>query len=229
MKDMQTITARSITEMSAQEIEIYLKQRKGEEQQQAGYRKKEYTANKDNFLKELTASYLKFQAELTALKSDAILQAENFNFLKYDLEGKPVKEAKSFELKNDAFKVVVEIQERFDFTDEAIVHINAIKDIFRQKFETRNKGFYNLLDGILMKNGKGDYDVKLLTRARRQVRELGDDALIGEFDKLTDCQIISGSVKYIRVYIRANNKWKDVSLNFSSLEPAKPMVSSVSQ
>ena len=152
------------------------------------------------------------------LKKSLAISNENFNNLKYELEGKPTKEAKSFELKNDKIKIIVESQDRFDFNDEAIVHINAIKDIFREKFENRNKGFYNLLESILIKNAKGEYDVKILTKARKQVRELGDDKLIEEFDKLNDCLIVVGSTKYVRVYtLDEKNKWKDISLNFSSL------------
>ena len=155
---------------------------------------------------------------LEILKKETIVHSENFNSLKYELEGKPVKDAKSFELKNDRIKIIVETQERFDFNDEAIVHIGAIKDIFREKFEARNKGFYNLLDGILIKNSKGEYDAKLLTKARKQVRELGDEKLMEAFDKLNDCLIVVGSAKYCRVYTKDDkNRWRDVSLNFSSL------------
>ena len=138
--------------------------------------------------------------------------------MKYQLEDKAVKEAKSFELKNDNVKIVVENQDKFDFNDNAIVHINAIKDIFREKFEARNKGFYNLLDSILMKNSKGEYDAKLLNKARRQAKELGDEALMNEFDKLNDCLVVVGTAKYVRVYTKDDkNRWKDVSLSFSSL------------
>ncbi len=207
-----------ISEMSAAELMQLAKQKEATENKQKDARKQAYTNDKDNFLKEVFERYSDAQAILSTLKNESIAHAENFNNLKYELEGKATKEAKSFELKNEQIKIVVESQDRFDFNDEAIVHINAIKDIFREKFENRNKGFYNLLDGILMKNSKGEYDAKLLTKARKQVRELGDDRLIDEFDKLNDCLIVVGSAKYIRVYTKnEKNKWKDVSLNFSSL------------
>ena len=137
----------------------------------------------------------------------------------YEIENKAVKDAKSFKLENETVRLMVEEKELFSFTDEAIVHINSIRDIFRKKFEGRNKAFYNLLDGILMKNSKGEYDPKLLTKARKQVKEIGDEELISEFDKLTDCQKVVGSAKYIRVYTKdaETKKWNDITLNFSSL------------
>lgn len=211
-------TTKTITEMSASEIEAILKQKKADEIRVQNQRKEAYTKDKESFLNKVHHRFNEVQGILSALKTEAIVHAENFNKLKYEIEDKAVKEAKSFELKNDRIKIVVESQERFEFNDEAVVHITAIKDIFREKFENRNKGFYNLLDGILMKNSKGEYDAKLLTKARKQVRELGDDNLIAEFDKLNDCLVVVGSAKYIRVYTKDDkNRWKDISLNFSSL------------
>jgi hypothetical protein len=214
---MEAIT-KPITEMTASEIEAFLKEKKAAETKQQETRKKEVECSKNEFLQEIAKRYLEQQKNQIELKKYGIENAEKYNSLKYELEGKTVKDAKSFELKNDSIKIVVETQDRFDFNDQAIVHITAIKDIFREKFENRNKGFYNLLDGILMKNTKGEYDAKLLTKARRQVRELGDDNLMSEFDKLNDCLIVVGSAKYIRVYTKDDkNRWKDISLNFSGL------------
>ena len=211
-------TTKPISEMTASEIEAFLKEKKASETKQQEIRKKAYETDKENFLNEVSTKFKELQTILSDVKNDTIIHSENFNALKYQLEDKAVKEAKSFELKNDNVKIVVENQDKFDFNDSAIVHINAIKDIFRAKFEGRNKGFYNLLDSILMKNAKGDYDAKLLNKARREAKELGDDALMEEFDKLNDCLVVVGTAKYVRVYTKDDkNRWKDVSLNFSSI------------
>lgn len=207
-----------ISEMTAAELLELSKQQAAKENEEQNKRKTAYVKDKEAFLQQVLTAFINAQDALIDLKKGAIANAENFNSLKYQLEGKTPKDAKSFELKNERIKIIVETQERFDFNDQAIVHISAIKDIFRKKFEDRNKGFYNLLDSILMKNTKCEYDAKLLTKARKQVREIGDDALITEFDKLNDCLVVVGSAKYVRVYVKEDDmRWKDVSLNFSSL------------
>lgn len=211
------VNTKPIGEMTPDEIRAYLDQQEQDKKAEEVKRKKQAEADKKAFLRETFSKFSDLRTLLAALKTEAIEGAEKHNALKYELEGKKPKEAKSFELKDEHIRIVVETQERFDFTDQAIVHISAIKDIFRAKFEERNKGLYNLLDGILMKNSKGEYDAKLLTKARNQAAKLGDEALIAEFDKLTDCQTVTGTAKYIRVYERVDNKWKDISLNFSSL------------
>lgn len=207
-----------LSEYTASELMQLAKQREAAEQDKKIKRKKAYETDKENFLSEVLNRFTDARGILETLKNETIAHSENFNALKYQLEDKAVKEAKSFELKNDSVKIIVENQEKFDFNDNAIVHMNAIKDIFREKFEGRNKGFYNLLDSILMKNSKGDYDAKLLNKARRQAKELGDEALMLEFDKLNDCLVVVGTAKYVRVYTKDDkNRWKDVSLSFSSL------------
>ena len=207
-----------LSEYTAAELKELAKQKEAVEQDKQIKRKKAYDTDKENFLNEVATKFTEVKGILLSLKNDTISHSENFNTLKYELEDKAVKEAKSFELKNDNVKIVVENQDKFDFNDTAIVHINAIKDIFREKFEARNKGFYNLLDSILMKNSKGEYDAKLLNKARRQAKELGDEALMNEFDKLNDCLVVVGTAKYVRVYTKDDkNRWKDVSLSFSSL------------
>ncbi|NLN33842.1 MAG: DUF3164 family protein [Flavobacteriaceae bacterium] len=208
------------SELSAAELKELLAAKEAEENRLAERRKNDYLKDKNNFLQDLLNTFHLYKNDLVKLKKDGITHATNFNNLKYEIDGKePKKDAKSFELKNDTIRVVVEEQERFDFTDEAIVHINAIKDIFKAKFEERNKGMYALLDSILMRNTKGDYDAKLLAKARGQVKKIGDEALIAEFDKLQDCLTVVGTSKYIRIYERdpETKKWKGVSLNFSEL------------
>jgi hypothetical protein len=216
---METATNKLINEMSVEELFAFANKKKAEQLKKNTERKQAYYSDKNNFLDAVVSKYQEVQSVLKELKTTIIHEAENFNKLMYEIEGKPVKETKSFKLENETVRLMVEEKELFSFADEAIVHINSIRDIFRKKFEGRNKAFYNLLDGILMKNSKGEYDPKLLTKARRQVREIGDDELINEFDKLIDCQKVVGSAKYIRVYTKDNDtkKWNDITLNFSSL------------
>lgn len=215
---MEAMINKPAHEMTSKELKELLKEREAVEKKKNEKRKEVYLLDKDNFLKEVVSRFIDLSEILKGLKTEVIEHSENFNNLKYELEDKPVREAKSFELKNDSVKIIVEIQERFEFNDQAIVHINAIKDIFKAKFENRNKAMYTLLDSILMRNSKGDYDAKLLTKARTQVRKIGDEQLTSEFDKLNDCLVVTGSSKYARVYTKdERNRWKDISLNFSSM------------
>lgn len=206
--------------LSEKDLQAELERRAKVKKQAEAKAKKEYEADKENYLSHTASKFQQLHNELKELKEYSIKEANKLYDRMYEVKGKEAKAVNSFTLKNkaDTIKVTVDRQERFEFTDEAMVHINAIRDIFKSKFQERNKGLYNILDGLLIKNSKMEYDPKLLAKARRQVRELGDQNLIDEFDKLDECQKVTGSSLYCRLHIRdKNQKWKDVSLQFSSL------------
>jgi len=209
-----------LSTLSAADLQKEIKRREEAEKQAEKQAKKQYQADKKDFLKHSASKFHQLNAELKELKEYTIAEANKLYERMYKINGKSPKDVKSFILKNEAddIKVTVDRQERFEFTEEAMVHINAIREIFKAKFSERNKGLYNILDGLLIKNSKMEYDPKLLAKARKQVRELGDENLIAEFDKLDECQRVTGSSMYCRMHVRdEKNKWKDVSLQFSSL------------
>lgn len=209
-----------LSTLSKEDLAAELDRREKAEKAEAVRAKKQFEADKESFLVHTISKFEALHNEMAELKEYTIREANKLYDRMYEVEGKEPKETKSFTLKMDelGLKVTVDRQERFTFTDEAIVHINAIKDIFKNKFADRNKGFYEILDGILMKNTKGDYDPKLLAKARQQVKRLGDEALIAEFDKLEDCQRVVGTSLYARAYKQdANGKYNDIVLQFSSL------------
>lgn len=206
--------------LSEQELQAELERRAKAKKEAEAKAKKDYEADKEAFIDQTASKFKYLHNEMLEFKNHLIPEANKLYERMYQIAGKDPKEVNSFSLKNkaDTIKVTVDRQERFEFTDEAMVHINAIKDIFKAKFEARNKGLYKILDGLLVKNTKMEYDPKLLAKARRQVRELGDENLIAEFDKLDECQKVSGSSLYCRLHVRdSKGKWKDISLQFSSL------------
>lgn len=211
---------KELSKLTEQELHEELQRRKSTSEKAEKERKRQFEQHKNNFVNMAADEFKKLNAELAELKKVTITGANEMYNRMFEINGKEPKETKSFTLKNadDTAKLTVDRQERFEFTEEATVHINAIKDIFKEKFEGRHKGMYNLIDGLLIKGSKGDYDPRLLAKARRQVRELGDENLINEFDKLDECQRVTGTASYCRLHIRSKRgAWEDVSLQFSSL------------
>jgi hypothetical protein len=211
---------KTIDQLTEVELENLLAEKRSAKKKALSVEKDQHEADKNNFLKHSSSKFLQIHNEMKELKEYAILHANELYDRMFLIEGKDPKETKSFSLKNtaDTVKVTVDRQERFSFNDEAIVHINAIKEIFKTKFAPRNKGLYNILDSLLIKGSGGEYDPKLLAKARRQVRELGDDNLMGEFDKLDGCQRVTSTALYCRLYIKdEKGKYQDISLQFSSL------------
>lgn len=213
-----------ITNLSEEELEAALKIKREEKNKEAAVKTKAYEKDNEDFVTKAIESFEKLHQELATLKHQTISKANSLYHTMYEVKGKTPTEVKTFSRFNKSgdLKITVERQERLEFTEEAMVHINEIKNIFKAKFSERNKGLYSILDGLLIKGNKGDYDPKLLAKARNQVKELGDEKLIEEFDKLDDCQRVIGSSMYCRAYKRVTDSngrvtWSDISLNFSSL------------
>ena len=210
----------NLSEVEEQALAEELERRRNAREAEYQQAKTELAKDNETFVQETANKFLTLHQELSELKAHVISQANKLYYRMYQIEGKTPKQVQSFSRvsQDGNLKITVDRQERLVFTDEAEVHINAIRDIFKKKFEGRNKGFYNLLDSILMKGRKGEYDPKLLAKARQQVAALGDQNLIDEFTKLEHCQRVEGTSLYARAYRKGKTgKWEDISINFSSL------------
>ncbi|MEM8506202.1 MAG: DUF3164 family protein [Bacteroidota bacterium] len=210
----------AIAELTDEQLAAEVQRRKIEKQEVYNKSKVELANDNEEFVSTTVARFNELHTELSELKNRVITKANKLYNRMYEIEGKEPKEVKSFSRvsKDGTMKITVDRQERLVFTDEAEVHIQAIRDIFKKKFEGRNKGFYNLLDSILMKGRKGEYDPKLLAKARQQVAALGDPNLIEEFNKLELCQRVEGTSLYARAYQKDDKgKWQDIVIQFSAL------------
>lgn len=209
-----------ITEMSKAEIQAYLEQQEKAENQAKQKAKRQFIEDKDNFIIHTSSKFKQLQTELRQLKEYTISKANELYDRMYTMEGKQPRETQSFSMKdeNDTMKITVDRQAILEFDENAIVHINAIKDMFKDKFEDRNKGMYGYINDILIKNSKGDYDPRLITKVKSRALKLGHTEILKEVEKLENCRRVSGTAMYCRCYVRDEQKrWKDISLQFSSL------------
>lgn len=210
----------SIQDLSIEELRKALAEKEQTEVSKKQQAKKDHLSRKETFINDVCGEFEHVNATLTNLKSKTIEGITAIYNEQYAIDGKQPKETKSITLKSQdgKYKIDLERQDRFEFNDEAHVHINSIREIFKNKYEKVNKEMYSILDGILVRNGKGDYDAKLLSKARVQVKKLGNAELSEAFEKLQDCLVVTGSATYCRAYrLDDQGKWKDISIQFSSL------------
>ena len=207
-------------EMSLEELKAEVARREAEEKRKQVKQQKEFTEAKEDFLKHTSSKFKYLQNEMRQLKEYTISKANELYERMYEMEGKEPREVQSFQLKtdDDKIKIVVERQAILEFNEQADVHINAIKDIFQAKFENRNRAMYGYINDLLIKNSKGDYDPRLITKVRNRALENGHTDILKELEKLEACRRVTGTSLYCRCYLRdENHKWKDVTLQFSAL------------
>lgn len=211
----------NLTELTVEELEAALASKKQIDQEAEEKRKQQLTTEENNLVNSIVDEYVQQNENLSTLKE---LQAEaivNHNKKMYASLGKEVKQTKTITLGTDNGQRKVELiySDLLGFNSQAPIHIDAIKDILKEKFADVDPGFYDFVDSILIKNTKGDYDPKLLAKARQKAAKLKNpETLLEEFDKLEKCRIVIGKSRYVRAYQKdENNKWQNISLNFSSL------------
>lgn len=207
-----------LSTLSKEELRAELERRDQEARKEQIAKENAHLKRKKDFLFNTVSRFESYHNELKQLKDFTIIEANKIWNEMYEVQGKEAKEQKQISIKHGDYKITAERREKFEFTDEAAVHIDAIQEIMKQRFETRNKGMYSFFETILMKNNAGDYDPKLLTKAKKKAIELGYDDLIEELEKLQNCLTVNGTAMYCRAYKKnKNGAWKDVVIQFSSL------------
>jgi hypothetical protein len=207
-----------LSTLSKDELKAELDRRDLEAKKEQQAKEKAHETRKKDFLESTVTRFESYRNELKQLKDFTITEANKIWNEMYEVQGKEAKEQKQISIKLGDYKITAERREKFEFTDEAAVHIDAIQDIMKQRFETRNKGMYSFFETFLMKNSSGDYDPKLLTKAKKKAIELGYDDLIQEIEKLQDCLTVNGNAMYCRAYKKTKTGgWKDIVIQFSSL------------
>ena len=216
----ETQTPVDLDNLSEDQLLAALKKKQAVKQKAEFEKRHAYEMDNDNFIVQSISKAKELRNTLREFKEYSIREANKLYTRMYELQDKEPKEQKQFSRISECgnFKVTVDMQEKFMFTDEAEVHLSAIQDILKEKFEARNKGFYKFFERIMMRNGKGEFDPKLLYKAKKEAKELGEQSIIDEIEKLDSCQRVVGSSLYCRFYEKnERNKWQDISLNFSSL------------
>lgn len=207
-----------ISKLSKEELAAELARREQEETKAQQKKVKAHENRKKQFLTKTIAAFETQHKALKELKEYVIRETNEIWNEMYEVNGKEPREQKQISLTMGEYKVTAQRRPKMVFTDEAIVHIDAIRDIMKNKFESKNKSMYSFLDVILMKNGKGDYDPLLLARAKRKAIELGYTDLVNELEKLQNCQRVDGTALYCRAFKKNERKgWSDIVIQFSAL------------
>jgi hypothetical protein len=207
-----------LSDLTKEELKAELERRDTEAKKEQRNKERAHETRKKDFLFSTVSRFESYQNELKQLKDFTITECNKIWNEMYEVQGKEAKEQKQITIKLDDYKITAERREKFEFTDEAAVHIDAIQDIMKKRFESRNKGMYSFFESILMRNNAGDYDPKLLSKAKKKAIELGYDDLIDELEKLQNCLTVNGTAMYCRAFKKnKNGAWKDVVIQFSSL------------
>jgi hypothetical protein len=218
---MSETATKPITEMTSQELEAFLAQKKKAEKAEQRRKEREYEAEKNAFVEEAVKKAQSFHNSLTNFKQYLLGEGNALHQQMYQVYNKEPKSLKTFTLQNEAGTMKLELQsaDKQGFDETAEVAIKQIKDILEKKFSARNKAMYQIIDDILSTNAAGDYDPKLVNRLRKHEDKVDDPAFSEALDILGNSYKVEGTAMYCRFYVRTSPEqpWKLISLQFSAL------------
>lgn len=211
-----------VNKMSVAQLEAELKKRKKREKTEKEVKRSEYERLRDEYLETTLGKMEELGGQLRAFKEDSVKLGLDLHEKMLDVFDRKKKEnVDNYTLTNQAGTIRIQIERNWmcEYDETGQVAIDTIREVLREKFEPRNKGMYAIIDGILMKNNKGEYDERLVARLRKHEEAVGDPRFSEALDILARSYRPTHSRTYIRAYRRpkADGKWQEVPMNWSSM------------
>jgi hypothetical protein len=210
--------------LSTQELRALLREREAEEGKERHALRKAYEADRDAYVSGLMQQMGELHERMAALKRTAIAEGEALHQRMYAAYGRVKRrDLDHFSLTSGdgSMKVVIERQHRCAYDDTSLVAIETIRQVLRDRFEGRNKALYAIIDGVLMKNSKGDYDERLVARLRKHEASVNDARFSEALDLLARAYRPTSTQTYLRAYRKgADGRWAELSMSWSAM-PAK--------
>lgn len=210
-----------ISKMSADDIKAALKKKQADEKAAKEAKRTAYDKLRDDYLSTTFGKMEELSAKLGEFKEDAVKLGLELHEKMYEAYGREKRDGLDNYTLTSADgmkKVVIERQYRCEYDETSTVAIETIRSVLREKFEGRNKAMYRIIDGILMRNAKGDYDERLVARLRKHEEEVADERFSEALAILAKAYRPTSSQTYIRAYRKnAAGKWEDITMNWSRM------------
>lgn len=218
---MEAVKEKDPNTMTAAELKALLAEKEKEERAEQERKQAAYNRHKDEFIKLMIVQAVAANEQLSTFKKEVVTRGNELHDLMFEVFAKEPKELNKFSLINTdgTFKVEIDRAAKQNLDETAEVHIATIKQVFKDKFEIRNKTWFNILETILMKNGKGDYDERLVAKLRKYEEDINDPRFSEALDGLAKAYYVSDTATYARFYRKneETNKWESINVQFSSL------------
>jgi len=209
-----------IDQMSAAELKQLAAAKEKEERARLDAKKKQYTAKRDNFILATVTEMCQLSETLHSLKKKTLTEGNDLHDQMYEIFEKEPKELKRFSLitEDSNHKLEIEKSEVQALNETAEVAITEIRDILRDKFANRNKAMYGVIDSLLSKNRKGDYDPRMVAKLRKHESDVNDERFSKALDTLSAAYYVSDTAMYVRAYKKdQRGKYQPINIQFSSL------------
>ncbi len=212
------------TKQSAAALKAAWKKAQAEEKADRERSRKEYDHLRDKFLETTFGKMYELSQAQQEFKSEAIKLGLEVHDKMYEAYGREKREGIDHYslVSTDGLKrLTMERKHLCEYDETVEVGITLVRDVLRDKFADRSKKAYRMLESVLMKNKKGDYDEALVAKLRKHAEEVDNDPrFIEALDIISRAYRPTGASQ---LYLRAHRKettdgrWIDIPMNWSSM------------
>lgn len=210
-----------ISKMSAAQLAKLAKEAKAKEQAENAAKRKEYDKLRDTYIDTVFGKMQELSEQLNGFKSESVKLGIELHTKMYEAYGRIPKDGiYSYTLTSaDGMrKVMIERQWRCEYDETAEVAIGKIKEVLHDKFANRNNAMYGMLERVLLRNNKGDYDERLVAKLRAEEDKVNDPRFGEALTMLAQAYKPTTSQTYIRAYRKDDaGKWHDITMNWSRM------------
>lgn len=208
--------------MSVAELQQLLREKRAQEKKEKAAGVAGYERDRDRYIDKVFGRMEELSAVLRTFKEESVRAGLDLHARMYTAHGRTKRrEPDTYSLvsADGTRRITIERHHCCAYDETSTVAIETIREVLRSKFEGRNKGMYGIIDGILMKNRKGDYDERLVAKLRKHETAIGDPAFSEALDLLARAYRPTSSRIYIRAYRKnaPGGRWVDMPMNWSSM------------
>jgi hypothetical protein len=217
---MSTKKETATAEMTTEQLEQLLNDRKQQEREAAAAARAEYEAIRNKNINTLAIHAVNLSKALAEFKASSAYALESFKnmMLEYGDIRKGKDNKGSFEIKNEQFKIVVASQVKKSFDERSILAEEKLKEFLLIFVKKKNRSIYNLVMALLERNSiTGDFDITNINRLYKMENDFDDPNWVEAIKLFKESFNATGTTIYVRFYERnANNGWGLINLNFSN-------------
>ena len=212
---------------SSQELKQLLQQVEEEEKEEMERKKRQYKRKRDQFVQEKVEYAKELSRTLAEFKEKIISSGhelhdemlELFNVKKAKEEDGKVGKQFSLITEDGRFKLTIEREEKTNLDESAEAGIEKIRNYMQTHVKQRDKMLYGMLEELLMKNKKGEWDERLVAKLSKYEDQINNEEFSQGLDILRKAYRTVDSSYYVRFYEKNFNtgKWEHIQVQFSSL------------
>lgn len=204
-----------ISQLSADELEAALAQKKEAERLEREEKRRTYEELREETIEELGNAAHDISLALERFNNKAFSQMRTLYELLQDYSKRHKDGKGNFEIKNDDFKILFKKQGKGAFDERSVQAEKHIIDFVNSKFE--NDVDTRDLIMSLLERKKGDLDVDLIQKLYAMEDRFDDDNWREGIRLLKESYSYNHSKDYIAFYKKGrDNRWVGINLNFSN-------------